>query len=134
MAEPMDAEVLIDTSLLIDFFRRRDKADTALFGLLDRHRRVSVSVITVFEFEVGIQSERQRREYEQLTGPFDVLPIDEACTAEAVTIYRDLKRRNELIELADLLIAATARRYALPVATLNRQHFERVMSLRLIDL
>ena len=133
MDKPVAAEVLLDTSVLIDFFRKQNKAKSALFGLVGRYR-LSISVMTAFEVKVGIRSERQQQDYDRLTMNMDVLPLDEACFEEAVTIYRDLKAENALIGLADLLIAASAVRYGLPVATLNRKHFEHVARLRLLAL
>jgi len=41
---------------------------------------------------------------------------------------------NAKIELADLLIGATALRHDLPAATLNRNHFFHIPQLTLVDL
>lgn len=48
--------------------------------------------------------------------------------------YKALKPKNALIELADLLIGATAISNSVPLATLNKKHFERIPNLVLIDL
>ena len=69
----------------------------------------------------------------RLTSGLDVLPLDELCVDEAVALYQDLKTRNALIGLADLLIAATALRYDLALATLNVKHFERLTALRIVQ-
>jgi tRNA(fMet)-specific endonuclease VapC len=61
-----------------------------------------------------------------------ILPFDNACAGEAVFIYRILKQQNSLIGPEDLLIAATALANKLPLATLNKKHFERVDNLILI--
>jgi len=39
-----------------------------------------------------------------------------------------------MIELADLLIGATAASNTLPLTTLNRKHFERILNLTLVNL
>lgn len=129
----MDAEILLDSSVIIDFFRKRDKTASTLFGLIDQ-ASLYVSVLTVFEVRVGVKSGRQQRDYDLLMQRIEVLPLDEACMDHAVDIYRDLKSQNALIGLADLLIAASALRYGLPVATLNRKHFERITSLPLVSV
>lgn len=132
MDEPVDAALLVDTSLLIDFFRKQDKSKAALFHLVDRDR-LYISVITAFEVKVGITSERQQRDFDLLTKNMEVLPLDAQCADKAADVYQNLKARNALIGLADLLIAATALRHGLPVATFNEKHFERIESLELVD-
>jgi len=44
-----------------------------------------------------------------------------------------LKRKRKQIDLADLFIAATAVTNELPLATLNKKHFERVEILAIIE-
>jgi len=60
--------------------------------------------------------------------------IDEFCIDEAVKIYHNLKEQNRLIELADLLIAATAITNSLSLATLNTRHFENITNIELLSL
>jgi predicted nucleic acid-binding protein len=47
-------------------------------------------------------------------------------------IYRQLKRESKLIDTTDILIAATAMANDLPLATLNRNHFERIRGLQMM--
>lgn len=130
----MDAEIiLLDTSILIDFFRKRDKSKSILFQLADRYR-FCISVITAFEIKIGIQTPVQQNDYETLIQNLEILPVDQTCIDEAVAIYKALKPQNALIELADLLIGATASSNSFALATLNRKHFERIPNLTLLDL
>lgn len=129
----METRVLVDSSVLIDFFRKRNKEKSALYRLAERHA-LCMSVITVFEVKAGIVSARQERDYGRLAANIEVLPLDEDCIEPAVEAYQDLKSRNALIGLADLLIAATAVRHDLAVATLNEKHFERVALLKMVAL
>ncbi len=125
--------IVLDTSILIDFFRKQDKTKSVLFQLTDKYR-FSISVITAFEIKIGIQSESQKDDYNVITKNIELLPIDNVCIDEAVIIYKALKPKNALIELADLLIGATAISNSVPLATLNKKHFERIPNLVLIDL
>lgn len=74
---------MVDTSVLIDFYRKTDKSNSASADI-------------------------------------------------AVNINMNLKRKRKLIDIADLFIAATAIAYDLPLATLNRKHFERIEHLNII--
>jgi predicted nucleic acid-binding protein len=47
-------------------------------------------------------------------------------------VYANLKKKNQLIDLADQLIGATAKSHRLPIATLNKKHFQRIERLILI--
>ena len=125
--------IVLDTSILIDFFRKQNKTKSAFFQLTDKYR-FSISVITAFEIKIGIQSEAQKNDYNIIAKNVELLPIDNVCIDEAVKIYKTLKPQNALIKLADLLIGATAISNSVPLATLNKKHFERIPNLVLIDL
>lgn len=54
------------------------------------------------------------------------------CADYAINIYLDLLKRNQMIDLADILIGSAALRYDLPLATLNGKHFERIKGLKIL--
>jgi tRNA(fMet)-specific endonuclease VapC len=62
-----------------------------------------------------------------------VLPFNKAVAKVGVDINRELKRKRKLIAIPDLFIAATAIANNLPLATLNRKHFDRIDNLTIID-
>ncbi|MGH7595414.1 MAG: type II toxin-antitoxin system VapC family toxin [bacterium] len=125
--------ILLDSSILIEYFRKQDKSKSMLFQVAGKYH-LSISAITVFEIKIGIQTQTQQNDYDILTKNIEILPVDHTCIDEAVAIYKALKPKNALIELADLLIGATAVSNSLPLATLNRKHFERISNLTLITL
>lgn len=47
--------ILIDTSILIDFFRKQEKSKSALVQLSNQYR-FCISAITAFEVKIGIQT------------------------------------------------------------------------------
>ncbi len=124
--------ILVDTSLLIDFFRKKIKTKSELFRLKQQYS-ISISVISLYEFKIGANAENLK-EYQAILSDIAILPLTEPCIEEAITIYNTLKRRNERIGLADTLIAATASANALPIATLNKEHFSRIESLSCLDI
>lgn len=125
--------VLLDSSIIIEYFRKENKAKSILYQLSDKYR-FCLSTITVFEIKIGLKSERQWNDYRTLIKDIEILPIDEFCIDEAVKIYHSLKEQNKLIELADLLIAATAITNSLPLATLNTRHFENIKDVELLAI
>lgn len=63
-----------------------------------------------------------------------VLPLTSDVAQSAAMIYRQMKGANQLIDIRDIFIAATALVHQLPVLTLNQSHFRRVSGLRLLTL
>ena len=128
----MDAKpILLDSSILIDYFRKENKSKSILYKLSNEYH-FCLSTITIFEIKIGIKTEKQWNDYHILTRNCEILSIDELCIDEAVHIYNNLKRQNNLIELADLLIAATAISNSLPLSTLNIKHFKNIPKLKII--
>lgn len=62
-----------------------------------------------------------------------VIPFDQACSENAIIINFDLLNSNKMIDLADLLIGSTALTHNIPIAMLNKKHFERIKNLNLIE-
>jgi predicted nucleic acid-binding protein len=60
------------------------------------------------------------------------LPFDSKAVKQSVRIYKELKQQNKLIDMPDIMIAGTALQNNMPVATLNRKHFERINGLKII--
>jgi len=120
-----DKVILVDTSILIDFYRKTDKNNSAWVTLTRQGYSFSISVITKYEIYAGATA-NQLEFWNNLLQAVIVIPFDEAATNKAVEINASLKRKRKQIDLADLLIAATAVAKNMPLATLNVKHFERI--------
>ena len=124
--------VLVDTSILIDYYRKSDKSKSIWIDLVREGYTFAVSAITKYEIYSGA-TENQLAFWDTVFRSMTNLPFDEACVHSAVLINAVLKRKRKKIGIADLFIAATAMSHQLPVATLNRKHFERVDDLRILN-
>jgi tRNA(fMet)-specific endonuclease VapC len=122
MAEKM---ILVDTSILIDLFRKTDKSKTALVSLVKDGYAFCISAITEFEIYTGANAS-QIDFWKNFLLKTEVLPFDKEVAKVAVDINSDLKKKRKQIAIPDLFIAATAISSNLPFATLNKKHFERV--------
>ena len=123
--------ILLDSTILIEHFRKGNKSKSILFKL-SHYYQFCLSIITVFEIKIGLKTDRQKNDYRILVKEMEILPIDELCIENAVKIYHQLKKQNKLIELADLLIAASSISNSLPLLTLNVKHFENIPQIELI--
>jgi predicted nucleic acid-binding protein len=61
-----------------------------------------------------------------------ILPFDDNTARAASTIYRTLKTQHTLIDIADILIAATSVAQKIPLATLNVRHFQQIAGVVLV--
>ena len=110
--------VMIDSCILIDYFRKADKSKSA-------------SVIVKYEVYAGATPQHIKFWKDTLSDVL-ILPLEEHCVDEAVVINAQLKLDRKQIEIADLLIAATAISNKKPHATLNKRHVERISTVELI--
>jgi len=124
--------VLLDTSILIDYFRKKDKDKTLLVHLSDRFDKFCISSIIEFEVYAGATG-TQLSFWEHLLQEINVIPFDSKAAHAAVAIQNKLKEKRKTIDKADLFIAATAIANNIPLATLNRKHFDLIGNLELIS-
>ena len=124
--------ILIDTSILIDFFRKTDKDNSIWIKLFDKGHDFSISSVTYYEIYTGAPIQ-QIPFWQSILNRTQVLDFNKATAQIAVAIDSELKRKRKQIGIADLFIAATALANNLPLATLNRKHFERIDGLSIIE-
>lgn len=127
-----DKIILVDTSILIDYFRKTDKDNSVLVSLFDQGYDFTISVITHYEIYSGTTT-NQFSFWKNLLQRTKVLALDEVVAQTAVDINNELKRKRKQIEMADLFIAATAIANNLSFTTLNKKHFERIESLMVVE-
>ncbi len=89
----------------------------------------AVSAIAWSEFVCGPLSSDLRGSWELLLGGA-ILPMDRALAEHAADLFNETGRRSR--SLQDCIIAATAIREKAPLATFNRDHFERFVPFGLI--
>ncbi len=125
--------ILVDTSILIDYFRKQNKEKTILYQLFSENEDLAISVITKYELMLG-SNPQQDFFWIALLQKVNVISLDESIIDETVRIKKQLKTNNQEIGLADMLIAATAKFHQFKLATLNINHFKRVNQLQILEI
>lgn len=125
--------ILLDTGILIEYFRRKDKEKAILYQLSLDNYEFKVASITQYEVLLG-SNDSQISFWQEFFGRVKVLPFDEQSAITASEIYKQLKVKNKLIDIADILIASIAMTNQIPLATLNNKHFKRISKLELLKL
>jgi tRNA(fMet)-specific endonuclease VapC len=92
--------------------------------------------VVVFEVRFGLLRMGRHRLHDafaQMVQAMGTIDLDVEAAAHAAAIRVDLEARGTPIGLADLLIAATARRHGCTLVTHNTREFSRVPQLTLED-
>jgi len=129
--------VIFDTSELIFAERAGGNVRDAL-AIVREQERPFLSVISLAEFKHGVRradttqrAAKRQRFLDDVIASFVVLPITANIALRAGELDAELKIRGDMLEMADVFIAATALEYDFPIATQNRRHFERIDGLRI---
>ncbi len=128
---------LLDTSVYSQPLKRQPLAAALARweALGDDH--CTTSRVCVAEVEAGLRAENRPTrlaKYGQLLRPrLKVVPVDETVWQTFTALKARQHEIGFLIADLDLLIAATAIRHDLILATLNARHFKKIESLRWED-
>jgi predicted nucleic acid-binding protein len=119
---------MIDTTLLIDYFRKTDKIKAKLVQHSRNYEQLAISNVTEFEVYSGATPAKLQF-WQELLLEIIVLPFNSRAAHIAVDVQQQLKKLRKTLDKADLFIAATAIAHNLTLDTLNRKHFERIEQL-----
>ncbi len=98
---------MIDTSILIDYFRKSDKANSRLIAHFKQYNQLYISSITAFEVYNGA-AESLKQFWEEMRLRLIILDFDGKAAIKAAEIVGQLKAKRKTIDKPDLFIAATA--------------------------
>ena len=123
-------KILIDTSVIIDFQRVKEKKNTWLYKLASSGQDLYVSILTHTELHAGSsiwEDKRKKKELEVVLKDLKILPL----TPEISEMSGKVKYLSG-IKIADAIIAATAVINKISLATLDQKDFPKVKGLDLI--
>ena len=127
-----EKKLMVDTSLLIDYFRKTDKNNAALVAHFRNYGQLYISSITEFEVLNGAKPVHVAF-WNGMLPRFTVLDFDSKAARLAAIITGKLKSKRKTIDKPDLFIAATAIANELDFDTLNMKHFIHIDELLLIN-
>lgn len=124
-------KVLLDTSVIVDFLRLKDKKNTLLARLIKNNYELYISIITHAELYAGKsvwKSKNALEELEVLFSGMEVLPISTKISEKS----GELKAAYDT-NLLDAIIAATCISHNLDLATKNIKDFSKIINLNLLQ-
>lgn len=123
--------ICIDTSVLIDYYRKKVKSKSFFYELAGKYALFAVSAITEYEVYIGSNIE-QGRFWDDFFRKVISIPFDSEVNRKAILISRQLKQVSKQIDTPNIMIAACAMIKELKLATLNTNHFTRIEGLELV--
>jgi len=122
----MAESILLDTDVLVDFFRGHSKA----VAFVNAHSaRIILSSIVVAELYAGVKRDAEQAALENFVSLFRVVPVS-AVIAKAGGLYKRDYGKSHGVGLADAILAATAEAENAKLKTLNTKHYPMLKSLR----
>jgi tRNA(fMet)-specific endonuclease VapC len=131
--------ICLDTNILIAAINARPAGIRARLSTeIASGVPIGVSAIVLFEMRYGAAKSDRRARSEAALDSFMslgmvTLPFDAEDAAQAGDIRAHLERQGQPIGYYDYLIAAQARRRGAPLVTFNRNEFERVPGLTVLQ-
>ena len=120
--------LLVDTSVIIDFLRRKDKGNTTLFKISTEDLYVSIVTHTeIYSGKSVWEHEKARQEVETVFSNIKILPLELETSEQAGKI----KAYNYDRSILDCIIAATSIQQGLELVTLNLKDFKKIRGLKL---
>ena len=122
--------ILIDTSVIVDFLRQKDKKSSWFYRLSLNDDSLAISILTHAELYSGksvYESQKNKRYLDSIISKLNVVTLDLPISTLGARL-----RAGSGVGLLDCLIGATAIRGGYSLATLNSKHFKEIKNLKLL--
>ncbi len=126
-------KLLVDTSIIIDFLRKKNKSETIFWKIINDYE-CSISTITQFELLCGATTSTKIYELNKIFNLLTIIEFNSEIAHLSSKIFISLKTKNQLIEFRDIFIGVTAISAKIPLITLNEKHFSRIEKLEIVKI
>lgn len=126
----------IETSVIIAYLRGKP---TAVKFIEELEGELSSSYISLAELYEGVNRVSRREKIEKAVIDFfkglgSIYGVDEEIAKKFGEIRAELKKRGEVVEDLDILLAATCVVNNLTLVTGNPKHFKRIPNLQILEV
>lgn len=125
----MKADVLVDTSIWIEYFNHRDSENGEAVEALLREERVVIAGIVVTEL---LQGAKQKREFDAILDSIVALPFLDATLntwVEAGRLSYSLRKKGVTVPTTDVVLASLAMENQCRLFSLD-SHFDRIPGVK----
>ena len=127
---------LLDTNIVTAHLKQQPGVRQRIWEAELAGHPVRLNAVSYYETKRGllaIRAHQQLAAFERLWRVLGIVMIDHAVLDKAAELYAELRASGQLIEDADLLIAAIALIHDMTLVTHNTAHFARITGLRVED-
>jgi predicted nucleic acid-binding protein len=114
--------VLLDTTVLIDVLRGRSDRYALLADMAAHGHTFATSAMNIGEVYAGMRPTEESRT-EMFLSTLDCYPVTQSIARRAGKLKSAWARKGKTLDLPDMVVAATALEYGLPLMTDNRKDF-----------
>ena len=123
----------LDTNIITAFFKNDLRVVQRVSEYLEFFDKLTINIISYYEILRGLKdlgNEERVNRFEDFIQENELVSIRKETVEKAAEIYAYLKKEGNLIEDADILMAAIAIVEKLVLITNNINHFKRVKGLK----
>ena len=123
----------LDTNIITAFLKNDLRVVQRVSEYLEFFDKLTINIISYYEILRGLKdlgNEERVNRFEDFIQENELISIRKETVEKAAEIYAYLKKEGNLIEDADILMAATAIVEELVLITNNIKHFKRVKGLK----
>jgi len=124
----------LDTNIITAFLKNDLRVVERVSNYLELFDKLTINIISYYEILRGLKdlgNQEKLRSFENFIQDNELVLIRKCTVEKAAEIYAYLKKDGNLIEDADILMAAIAIVEDMVLITNNTSHFTRVKGLRL---
>ena len=128
----MENLICLDSSVLINHYREKQKSNTFFYKLLKEYDGFVLSIVAQFEVLIGASKVADEKIWADFFLDVLILPYTPVINKIAIEASKRLRKSGQQLEFKDLIIGSTAMQVNLPLATLNEKHFDKLDNLAII--
>jgi tRNA(fMet)-specific endonuclease VapC len=124
----------LDTNIITAFLKNDLRVVQRASEYLEFFDKFTINIISYYEILRGLKdigNEEKLQRFDDFIQENELVSIGKDIVEKAAEIYAYLKKEGNLIEDADILMAATAIVEELVLITNNIKHFERIKGLKI---
>ena len=122
----------LDTNIISYLMKGTHKINESLTDLIEAGDQIVINPISYYEIcrgLIAINATKKLDQFKNMCDVFGIPEINRDVLDNAAQIYSELKAKGELIEDADILIAAICLSNNYVLATNNAKHFKKINGL-----
>lgn len=127
---------LLDTDIISFYLRNHNIVKKHFKEYLIEYPAINFSIISYYEILSGLKYKdayKQLKSFQEFSDNCNILTVSETSIEISADIYSDLRKKGQLIDDIDILIAGIALNNNLTIVTHNVAHFYRIRNLVVED-